>query len=90
VSAQVATEMAKGARLKFNTDFAVSLTGIAGPSGGTEQKPDGIVVIGYASNELSGARVFHFPGDRIRRKERFSDMALLTLLELMEGKLADY
>jgi nicotinamide-nucleotide amidase len=86
VSIEVATEMAAGALKKFNSDFAVSLTGIAGPGGGTPEKPVGTVVIGYASKTTNGARIFQFPGDRIRRKERFSDMAFLTLLELMEGK----
>lgn len=87
VSTEVAIEMAKGALLKFKTDFAVSLTGIAGPTGGSPEKPVGTVVIGYASKTTSGARSFLFPGDRIRKKERFCDMALLTLLELMDGKL---
>ncbi len=87
VSIETAEEMARGAREKFKTDFAVSLTGIAGPSGGTAEKPEGTLVIGYAGKNFSGARKFLFPGDRIRRKERFSDMALLILLHLMEGKI---
>lgn len=87
VSIETAREMAEGARSKFHTDFAVSITGIAGPSGGTPEKPEGTVVIGYAGKQFSGAQKFQFPGDRIRRKERFSDMALLMLLHLMEGKI---
>lgn len=91
VSLETAKEMAEGALKKFQTHFAVSLTGIAGPSGGTKEKPEGTVVIGYAginsSGNFSGSKKFQFPGDRIRRKERFSDMALLMLLHLMEGKL---
>lgn len=87
VSIEVATEMASGALFKLKTDYAVSITGIAGPTGGTPEKPVGTVVIGYATKNKSGARKFLFPGDRIRRKERFSDMALLTLLELMEDRI---
>ncbi len=87
VSIEVAQEMARGALSKFNTDFAVSLTGIAGPTGGSELKPTGTVVIGFASKHSSGARVYLFPGDRIRRKERFSDMALLQLLDLMMSEI---
>lgn len=87
VSLETAREMAEGAREKFHTHFAISITGIAGPSGGSAEKPEGTVVIGYAGKNLSGAQKFLFPGDRIRRKERFSDMALLMLLHLMEGKL---
>ena len=84
VSVQVAEEMAQGVRALMNCDYAVSITGIAGPSGGTPEKPKGTVAIGFASREKSGAKLFHFPGDRIRLKDRFSDMALLTLLELMD------
>lgn len=84
VSVETAKEMAEGARILLNTDYAVSISGIAGPSGGTPEKPKGLVAIGFASKDKSGAHLFQFPGDRIRLKERFSDMALLTLLELME------
>jgi nicotinamide-nucleotide amidase len=87
VSIEVAQEMARGALSKFKTDFAVSLTGIAGPTGGSELKPTGTVVIGFASKHSSGGRVYLFPGDRIRRKERFSDMALLQLLDLMKSDI---
>jgi nicotinamide-nucleotide amidase len=87
VSIETATEMAIGARDQFKADFAVSISGIAGPGGGTVQKPTGTVVIGYASKNINGARSFIFPGDRIRRKERFADMALLTLLELMQNRI---
>ena len=83
VSLEVATEMALGALKQFDVDYAVSLTGIAGPSGGSTEKPVGTVVIGFASKTKSGSEKFQFPGDRIRRKERFSDMALLTLFDLM-------
>ena len=87
VSIEVATEMAIGALMQFKTDYAVSITGIAGPTGGTQDKPVGTFVIGHASKNKSGARTYLFPGDRMRRKERFSDMALLTLLELIEERI---
>jgi nicotinamide-nucleotide amidase len=84
VSVETATEMAIGVMKNLKTDYAVSISGIAGPTGGTKEKPIGTVAIGFASKEKSGAHLHHFPGDRIRLKERFSDMALLTLLELMD------
>ena len=84
VSIETAKEMAEGARALINCDYAISISGIAGPSGGSPSKPKGTVAIGFASREKSGAHLFQFPGDRIRLKERFSDKALLTLLELME------
>ncbi|MBC7429719.1 MAG: CinA family nicotinamide mononucleotide deamidase-related protein [Bacteriovorax sp.] len=84
VSIETAIEMAEGLLKAFKTDYAISTTGIAGPTGGTAEKPVGTVAIGYASKNKSGAYLFQFPGDRVRLKERFSDKALLTLLELME------
>lgn len=86
VSTVVAEQMAKGALQKFKTDYAVSLTGIAGPTGGSAEKPLGTLFIGYANQKKSGTISFQLPGDRIRRKERGSDIALLTLLDLIEGK----
>lgn len=84
VSIQTAAEMARGARELLKTDYAVSISGIAGPDGGTPEKPKGTVAIGFASKDKNGAELFLFPGDRIRLKDRFSDKALLTLLELMK------
>lgn len=84
VSLEVAKEMAEGALKILNTDYAISTTGIAGPTGGSAEKPVGLVAIGYATKNKSGAYLFQFPGDRVRLKDRFSDKALLTLLELME------
>jgi nicotinamide-nucleotide amidase len=83
VSTETAIEMAKGAREKFKTDIAISITGIAGPSGGTPDLPVGTVVIGFATQNNSGAKSYIMPGDRMRKKDRFSDRALLTLLELL-------
>jgi nicotinamide-nucleotide amidase len=83
VSVQVAREMAEGALKKLGVDFVISTSGIAGPGGGTAEKPVGTVAIGFATKDKSGAQLYRFPGDRIRLKERFSDKALLTLLELM-------
>lgn len=84
VSIETATEMAIGVRELLKSDYAVSISGIAGPGGGSVEKPKGLVAIGYASESKSGAMLFQFPGDRIKLKDRFSDKALLTLLELME------
>ncbi len=64
VSGPVARAMAQGARKRIGADWAISTTGIAGPSGGSDQKPVGLVYIGIAGPE--GCEVFkrHYPGDR--------------------------
>lgn len=58
VSAQVVEEMAEGVRLKFNSDYGIATSGIAGPMGGSELKPVGTVWIGISSKE--GNQSFHF------------------------------
>lgn len=84
VSKEVAVQMAVGLLNNFQTDYAISITGIAGPAGGTKEKPVGTVAIGYATKNKNGAYLFSFPGDRIKLKDRFSDKALLVLLELLK------
>ena len=83
VSKETALEMAIGAREKLNTDIAISLTGIAGPTGGTEDKPVGTVGIGFSTASSSGSDIYHFHGDRVRLKERFAAKALSILLDLI-------
>jgi nicotinamide-nucleotide amidase len=84
VSKECAEKMAMGARINLKTDIAISLTGIAGPSGGTKEKPVGLVYIGVSTPSKNYARSFNFPGDRTRLKDRFSEMALLMLLETLK------
>ena len=76
VSAQVAEAMAEGIRRRAGTDFGLSVTGIAGPSGGTEEKPVGLVFIALASEALTEHRKFKLPGDRQLIRWRASQAAL--------------
>jgi nicotinamide-nucleotide amidase len=83
VSKEVAEAMACGARERAHTDIGLSTTGIAGPSGGTPEKPVGLVWIGYADKKEALALKFHFGEERLRIKERASQAAL----ELLRRKL---
>jgi nicotinamide-nucleotide amidase len=76
VSAQVAEAMAKGMRERAQTDYAVSITGIAGPDGGSEEKPVGLVFIGYADETETKSFKIILPGDRELVRWRASQAAL--------------
>jgi nicotinamide-nucleotide amidase len=81
VSEPVAESMARGARKKANTDFAIGITGIAGPTGGTEQKPVGLVYISVDSERESRTNRYIFSHDRsaIRRRAAQTALNLLRL-----------
>ncbi len=76
VSAETAEAMARGMREKSQTDYAVSVTGIAGPSGGTDEKPVGTVFIGYSDREQTKSLKVVLPGDRFLIRWRASQTAL--------------
>ena len=82
VSAEVAEAMARGARERLGVDAAVSVTGIAGPGGGTEEKPVGLVYFHAETPEGSKGGFFSFPGDRdsIRRRAVVASLHLLRRL----------
>ena len=79
VSAEVAEAMARGARERLGVDVAVSVTGVAGPGGGTEEKPVGLVYFHAVSPEGSKGSSFSFPGDRdsIRRRSAVAALHLV-------------
>jgi nicotinamide-nucleotide amidase len=76
VSEEVAILMAEGVRRLAKTDYGLSVTGIAGPTGGTPQKPVGLVFIGFAHENDSFAQKFMFGEDRKSNRERASQAAL--------------
>lgn len=76
VSKEVAEAMAKGMREKSGTDYAISVTGIAGPMGGTEEKPVGLIFVGYADSTQVKSFKITLPGDRFLIRWRASQAAL--------------
>ena len=86
VSKEVAEEMAIGGRSALGTDFCISITGIAGPEGGTEEKPVGTVWIALASASSIMAKRFSFGGDRSINRERSVAQAIGMLYDSLTGK----
>ncbi len=76
VSCEAADAMAKGARTRAKTDVSIAITGIAGPSGGTEQKPVGLVYISVDSSFCSETKRFIFTSDRASIRLRSANTAL--------------
>lgn len=87
VSRETVLEMARGARRALNADLAVSVSGIAGPGGGTPEKPVGFTWIGLVTPKDEWARQFIWDGDRERNKQSSCDAALQLVLDYLEEKL---
>lgn len=86
VSEQTAREMAAGALARSRAQVALSITGIAGPSGGSPQKPVGMVCFAWASSQGAvAARTQHFDGDRESVRRQSVMFALQGVLTLLEG-----
>jgi nicotinamide-nucleotide amidase len=76
VSREVAAAMAEGIRKRCLSSYGVGITGVAGPSGGTEQKPVGLVYVALAGEEGTQVVERNFPGDRTRIRQFASQQAL--------------
>lgn len=86
VSSQTAAAMAEGCRCRFKADIAVSITGIAGPSGGTPNKPVGLVYIAVATEASTRTAEHQFPGDREQVRSDAIAMALELILYAIEDQ----
>lgn len=89
VSAETARRMAEGVRGLAGTDLGLAVTGIAGPSGGTEAKPVGTAFVALASAGTTLCRPYAFRWDRRRNKLMASQAALLLLWRYLTGELRD-
>lgn len=90
VSSDVAEAMASGAAELAGTDMAISITGIAGPTGDTEGKEIGLVWVGVQLQNQLEARTAEFGhGDRYRNKEAFANFALRTALEIWDDHFSE-
>jgi len=87
VSAEVAAAMAQGARERLGADVAVAVTGIAGPDGGTAEKPVGLVYLHVEGPDGGRGREFSFPGDRGSIRARSTVGALHLVRRQLAGSL---
>jgi nicotinamide-nucleotide amidase len=87
VSAEVAIQMAEGIRNLAGSDLGIGITGIAGPSGGSREKPVGTVYMGlsYPEKGVSESRLFHFTGDRVSVKTQTAEAAFQWLYHALKN-----
>jgi PncC family amidohydrolase len=88
VSAQVARAMAAEARIRLSADLAVSVTGVAGPGGGSAAKPVGLTYVAVADENGVEVRRFSWSGDRLANKASSALAALEVLLSRCEAREA--
>jgi len=87
VSGETVLEMAHGAKKALDVDIAVSVSGIAGPGGGTLDKPVGTTWVGLVANDGEWTREFHFQGNREQNKASSADAAFQMILDYLLGKI---
>lgn len=85
VSREVVLEMARGARTALGADIAVSVSGIAGPGGGSPDKPVGTTWIGLVAPDFERAEVFCWQGDRRENKEQSAEAAMKMVIGYLKN-----
>jgi PncC family amidohydrolase len=86
VSRETVLEMALGVRRALGADIGLAVSGVAGPGGGTPEKPVGLVWIGLSAPDLETARRYQFAGERLSIKEQAAQAALELLEATLQGK----
>lgn len=84
VSEEVATQMAKGIRTLAKADIGISVTGIAGPGGGTEEKPVGLVYMGISTKNTTVTKKLNFRGNREKIRLSTVNAVMSTLIEYLK------
>ena len=85
VSQETVLEMARGVRRALKADIGIAVSGIAGPGGGTPDKPVGLVWIGLSAADASEARSAIYPGDRLAVKGQSAQAALQLVMDYLTG-----
>jgi PncC family amidohydrolase len=89
VSAETARAMAEGVRGLFGADVTLAVTGIAGPAGGTREKPVGLTYIALATAEAALGREYRWTGSRKENKEASARAALALLCEFLKSQAGE-
>jgi nicotinamide mononucleotide (NMN) deamidase PncC len=87
VSPETVTEMARGVRRALAADVGIAISGIAGPGGGTPEKPVGLVWMALSAPDGGWTRQFNFKGERSSIKEQAAEEALKLGIDYLDGKL---
>lgn len=87
VSVETVVEMASGVRKALKADIGLSVSGIAGPDGGTDEKPVGTIWIGLSASDTEVAELFHFSGERGEIKKQAAKTALQLVIEYLTDRL---
>jgi PncC family amidohydrolase len=86
VSEETALEMARGARQRLGADLGISTTGIAGPAGGTPDKPVGLVYVALSASRVELCQRYVWQGDRLSNKEQSAEAALQLLRSYLQSE----
>jgi PncC family amidohydrolase len=89
VSKETVIEMARGVRRVLNSDIGVAISGIAGPDGGTDEKPVGTTVIGMSALEKEATKKFVFIGERMDIKVQAAQEAMQLVVDFLEEQFSD-
>ncbi|MGM0518023.1 MAG: CinA family protein [Campylobacterota bacterium] len=88
VSTQTVDEMLQGVVKKMNSNYAIAISGIAGPQGGSTNKPVGTIVIGICDDkDYKDIEVFHFKGNRMEIQEQAASSSLRKILQFLQKSL---